>query len=115
MTSKCLFCRIVQKEIPAEILFENNHVVAFADIHPQAPAHALLIPKKHFENLMAVPPEDTAVIAEIHRAAQELAKKLGVQESGFRLVVNNGLNAGQSVNHLHYHLLGGRRLAWPPG
>jgi histidine triad (HIT) family protein len=64
---------------------------------------------------MAVPPEDTAVIAEIHRAAQELAKKLGVQESGFRLVVNNGLNAGQSVNHLHYHLLGGRRLAWPPG
>jgi histidine triad (HIT) family protein len=111
----CIFCRIVRKELPADMMYEGTAVVAFRDIHPQAPVHTLIVPKKHIAKVMDLSSEDQALLAEIHSAAQDVARKEGVQTSGFRLVVNNGANAGQAVDHLHYHLLAGRKLGWPPG
>ncbi len=111
----CIFCRIVKREIPADVVYEDPSVLAFKDINPQAPVHLLVVPKKHLARVMDVGPADAGLFADIHRVAQELAKKTGVEEGGFRLVVNNGANAGQAVDHLHYHLLGGRKLGWPPG
>ncbi|MBI4397046.1 MAG: histidine triad nucleotide-binding protein [Elusimicrobia bacterium] len=113
--SACLFCRIVKKEIPANALYEDESVIAFNDVNPQAPVHVLVIPKEHVARVMALSSEDLSLVSSIHRAVQELAKKLGVRESGFRLVVNNGPDAGQAVDHLHYHLLAGRKFGWPPG
>jgi len=112
---ECLFCRIVKKEIPAQILYEDETVLAFRDVHPQAPVHLLVIPKKHVARVMDVGAEDLPLVGELHRVIQFLAKTENVQDGGFRIVVNNGPNAGQAVEHLHYHLLGGRKLGWPPG
>jgi histidine triad (HIT) family protein len=94
---------------------ETPSVLAFKDIHPQAPAHVLVIPKRHIPRVMDLGSEDTAVVGEIHRTVQSIARKLSLTETGFRLVVNNGPFAGQAVDHLHYHILGGRKLGWPPG
>ncbi|HRY29219.1 MAG TPA: histidine triad nucleotide-binding protein [Elusimicrobiota bacterium] len=113
--SDCIFCRIVRKEIPAEIIHEDASVVAFKDIQPQAPIHILLVPKKHIGRVMDLKPDDMALVADIHKIVQALARKFTLHESGFRLVANNGSNAGQAVDHLHYHLLGGRKMGWPPG
>ena len=111
----CLFCKIIAREIPSEILFENDHVLAFKDVRPVAPVHALVIPKKHIGGIHDAARGDAEMLGEVMLAARDVAEKLGLANEGYRLVVNNGANAGQSVFHLHVHVLGGRSLAWPPG
>jgi len=111
----CLFCKIVAREVPAQIVHENDHVLAFKDIHPAAPTHALVIPKRHIAGIRDATPEDAAMLGELMLAGRHVAEALGVGESGYRLVVNQGGDAGQSVFHMHLHVLGGRPLAWPPG
>ena len=113
-TGACLFCRIASGEVPARTVFEDGEVLAFKDINPQAPTHLLVIPKKHIPALSAAGDEDAALLGKLQLVARDLAK-LGKLENGFRVVTNNGRGAGQSVDHLHYHVLGGRRLTWPPG
>lgn len=111
----CLFCKIVAKEIPATVIAENDDAVAFRDIHPAAPTHVLVIPKKHIASVAEMNGEDAALLGRLVLFASEVAKNEGLGESGFRLVSNNGPNAGQSVFHLHWHVLGGREMSWPPG
>lgn len=111
----CLFCKIIKREIPAEIVYENEQVLAFKDIKPEAPVHLLLIPKKHIGTFFDLTPEDAGIAGAIQLAAGKLASDLGLAEKGFRLVSNCGKDAGQLVMHLHFHLLAGRPLAWPPG
>jgi histidine triad (HIT) family protein len=111
----CLFCKIVKKEIPAKILFEDEHLVAFSDVNPQAPTHALIIPKRHIVSLNEATPADAELLGRLVIAAQRVASEAKISDSGWRLVVNNGAHAGQSVFHVHVHVLGGRAMAWPPG
>ncbi len=111
----CLFCGVVAKKIPATIVHETEKTLAFRDINPRAPVHVLVIPKEHIGSLMNIEARHAAIIAEIHAAVQAVARQEKVTESGFRLVVNNGKDSGQAVGHLHYHVLGGRKLGWPPG
>ena len=115
MSLNCLFCKIVNKEIAAKIVFENERILAFYDTNPQAPVHVLIVPKKHIAGLNDIGAEDSDMLGEIQNAAREIAKKENINIEGFRLVVNCGENAGQAVAHLHYHLLGGRKFSWPPG
>jgi histidine triad (HIT) family protein len=110
----CLFCRIIRGETPAKKVYEDEHTFAFEDINPQAPTHVLVIPKKHIVGLKESALEDAEIIGRCHLVAAEIARQRGV-ESGYRTVLNVGPGAGQSVFHLHVHLLGGRNLAWPPG
>ena len=110
----CIFCKIIRKEIPAEIIFENDHVLVFKDIQPTAPVHLLLIPKKHIPTVLDLEDEDSALMGEIHLVASQVARELGL-ENGFRLVVNCNQDAGQVVFHIHFHLIAGRKLQWPPG
>jgi histidine triad (HIT) family protein len=111
----CLFCKIVRREVPAEVVLENDEILAFKDVRPVAPSHALVIPKKHLTSIHEAETEDGALLGHMLLAAQEVAEKLGLGPSGYRLVINTGRDAGQSVFHLHVHVLGGRALAWPPG
>lgn len=111
----CLFCQIVEKKAPARIAYEDDQVVAFHDIRPQAPVHVLVVPRKHVTSLMDMTPGDDALVGGMVRRARELARELGLGERGFRLVFNTGNDAGYSVYHIHLHLVGGRRLGWPPG
>jgi histidine triad (HIT) family protein len=111
----CLFCSIIDGKIKGEIVYQDDTVLAFKDIRPGAPVHVLIVPRKHIASLSTLEPSDLPVIGAIFVAAVKLAKELGIAESGYRVVVNNGDDAGQSVFHLHYHLLGGRRMSWPPG
>ena len=111
----CIFCKIVQKEIPSKIAGESGHAFAFHDIHPQAPVHILVIPKEHIHSILEVEKSQAETLTEMVALAKECAANNGVKESGFRLVFNCGPNAGQAVDHLHMHLLGKRKLAWPPG
>jgi len=111
----CLFCNIIAKTIPADIVFENDHVVAFRDIRPVAPVHALVIPKQHLTGIHEATPAEAAMLGQVLLAARDVAEKLGLATGGYRLVVNQGPDAGQSVFHLHCHVLGGRPLGWPPG
>ena len=111
----CVFCEIVAGRRPARKVFEDEEVFAFHDIHPQAPVHVLVVPKRHIESLIAAAPEDEALLGRLVRAARDLAGKLNVAKRGFRLVFNCGEHAGYSVFHIHLHLLGGRILGWPPG
>lgn len=113
--SDCLFCRIINKEIPADVLYEDDQVVAFRDIQPQAPVHVLIIPRRHVANLEAAGAGEEALIGHIATVAAELARREQIAATGYRLVANVGPEAGESVPHLHFHLLGGRRLTWPPG
>jgi len=110
----CLFCKIASKEIPAKILFETEDVVAFHDINPQAPIHVLVIPRKHVVSVGAATAGDEAMLGKVLLGAQRAAQELGIVD-GFRVVANTGATAGQSVFHLHVHVLGGRPLGWPPG
>jgi len=110
----CLFCSIVKKEIPSKLVFENDLVLAFRDINPQAPHHILIIPKKHIAGLLETNSEDNLILAEMYQTAKSLIREFGIENSS-RLVLNQGRQAGQSVMHLHMHLLGGRDLTWPPG
>ena len=111
----CLFCEIVAGRIPSRIVYQDETVLAFHDIRPEAPVHVLLIPKKHITSLLDLQPEDDALIGGLVRRARDLAHELGLAERGFRLVFNAGADAGYSVFHIHLHLLGGRGLGWPPG
>jgi histidine triad (HIT) family protein len=113
--SDCLFCRIVRGEIPAKIVYENEHVLAFHDIQPQAPVHVLVIPKVHVESLAQLTGEHRELAAELLFAVQQVARITGIEGSGYRTVANTGAHGGQSVFHLHLHVLGGRPLGWPPG
>jgi histidine triad (HIT) family protein len=110
-----LFTKIIQREIPAKIVFENESVLAFEDIHPQAPHHFLIVPKKEIPTINDLDGSDATLVGELFLAAKELAKKLGVDESGYRVVMNCNRDAGQTVFHLHLHFLAGRALHWPPG
>lgn len=114
MGGDCIFCRIVSGELSSQKVFEDTDAVAFKDLNPQAPTHVLIVPKKHIASLSAVGDADVALLGHLQKLARDLAK-LGGLDSGFRLVMNNGRGAGQTVDHLHYHLLGGRRMTWPPG
>jgi histidine triad (HIT) family protein len=111
----CLFCKIVAGGIPASIVFQNNAVVAFKDITPRAPTHVLIIPRRHIASLNELAPEDDALVGEMVRAAAAIAKDQGLSERGYRTVFNCNADAGQTVFHIHLHLLGGRTMAWPPG
>ncbi len=113
--TSCLFCRIVAREVPAEILRESDRVLAFRDIDPKAPTHILLIPKEHLESLADIEDGHGAMLADIAQAATHLARTEGIDQTGWRLVSNVGPDAGQAVFHLHFHLLGGRPMGWPPG
>jgi len=113
--SKTLFEKIVAREIPAEIVYEDEAVLAFRDIKPQAPTHVLIVPKKPIPRLAAAGPEDAQTLGHLLLKSAEVAQKLGLAESGFRLVFNSGRDAGEAVPHLHGHILGGRPLGWPPG
>jgi len=106
----CIFCKIVNKEIPANIVLENNNFLAFKDINPIAPIHILIIPKQHIESFNEIEPQ---IMAEMTDFIKEVAKKVGVFEDGYRLITNINENGGQEVKHLHFHLLGGAKLKWP--
>lgn len=110
-----LFEKIIARQIPAKIVYEDDLVLAFHDVKPAAPVHILIVPKKVIPRIAEAQPEDQALLGHILLKAGEIAKTAGLQESGFRLVINNGRDAGESVPHLHCHILGGRDLAWPPG
>ncbi|NTW82257.1 MAG: histidine triad nucleotide-binding protein [Chlorobiaceae bacterium] len=112
--SNCLFCRIVKGEIPAAEVYRNDHVMAFRDITPVAPDHVLIIPLKHIASLNDLSTEDEAIAGHILLAAGKVAEILGIRESGYRLVFNNGRDALQSVFHIHGHLIGGKTMGWPP-
>lgn len=111
----CLFCGIVEGKIPSRKAYEDEHLVAFHDINPQAPTHLLLVPKKHVTSLLDLQPGDETMLGGLVSRARDLAREMGIAERGFRLVFNCGDDAGYSVHHIHLHLLGGRPLAWPPG
>jgi histidine triad (HIT) family protein len=114
--SDCIFCRIVAGEIPAKEIARTDDAVAFHDLNPQAPTHVLVVPAVHLDNAAAADSEaGERVLGKTLRLAVQVARQLGLVEGGYRLVLNTGLNGGQSVAHLHVHLLGGRRMAWPPG
>jgi histidine triad (HIT) family protein len=115
MMAECLFCRIAGREIPADIVHESDNVLAFRDVNPQAPVHILFIPKEHVESVRELGESHNGMLGEIIGGAAQIARAEGVDEGGWRLVTNVGPDAGQSVPHLHFHLLGGRRMAWPPG
>lgn len=108
----CIFCKIASGEIPSNKLYEDDTAIAFYDLEPQSPVHVLIVPKKHYDNVTCV--DDDALMGHMMQIASAVAEKLGVK-AGFRLVINTGKDGGQSVNHLHIHLLGGRELQWPPG
>ena len=111
----CLFCKIVRHEIPARIVHEDEDAVAFDDIDPQAPVHVLVVPRRHVPSLNDLAPEDDALLGKLQRVAALVAAKRGLAESGWRLVANVGRDANQIVPHVHLHVLGGRRMGWPPG
>lgn len=111
----CIFCKIVNKQIPSRIVYEDDSILVFHDIDPKAPVHVLVIPKQHIPSINEVTEENSQVIAHIFATMLKIAQQLGIKDSGYRVVVNCGKDAGQAVNHLHYHVLGGRSLTWPPG
>ena len=111
----CVFCQISKRELPAKIIFEDNRCLAFEDIHPKAPLHLLVIPKEHIESLNDMGPEDEVLLGHLTFIAKEIALQRGVDKTGYRTIINTGPNAGQSVFHVHLHLLAGRPMDWPPG
>jgi histidine triad (HIT) family protein len=111
----CLFCKIVEKKIPAKTVYEDENVLAFEDINPQAPVHILVIPKKHVSTSLDLNSDNSEVMGHLYLAANKIAQEKGVAERGFRIVMNCNKEAGQTVFHLHLHLLAGRALHWPPG
>jgi histidine triad (HIT) family protein len=113
--SECLFCAIGAGEIPADVVFSDDHIVAFRDIAPQAPVHILVIPRAHHDSAASVSASDPGLAAALLRTATAVAEHEGVAHTGYRIVTNTGQSAGQSVRHVHFHVLGGRDLAWPPG
>lgn len=115
MTQDCIFCRIIAGEIPARVVYEDEQALAIHDIAPQAPVHVLVIPKQHIESLAAATDADSPLLGRLLSCASHVARALGVADSGYRVAINVGKNGGMDVYHLHIHVLGGRRMAWPPG
>lgn len=115
MDDKCVFCNIASKKIPASVVYEDTSIMAFEDIKPQAPVHVIVIPKTHIERVSDIADTDKDIVAVMAAAANRIAAKRGIVERGYRLVVNCNRDAGQEVFHLHMHLLGGRKMGWPPG
>ena len=115
MSSDCLFCKIVAGEIPAELVYESDTALAFRDISPQAPTHLLVIPRKHISTINDITLDDEAIVGSLYTAAREIAAAEGIAEDGYRAVMNCNEGAGQSVFHIHLHVLGGRPMNWPPG
>jgi histidine triad (HIT) family protein len=113
--AETIFSKIIRKEIPAEIVYEDEHCLAFHDVSPQAPVHVLVIPKKPIESLNGLSNEDAELLGHLWLNIPRIAQELGIANSGYRVAVNCGRHAGQSVDHLHFHLLGGRPMGWPPG
>ena len=113
--SDCLFCKILDGEIPCDKVFENDEVIAFRDVNPQAPTHILVIPRKHISTVNDLTVDDKNIVAEMILSAQMVAKQEGIEDSGYRLVMNCNEGAGQTVFHIHLHILGGRGMNWPPG
>jgi len=113
--SDCIFCKIAEKTIPSKIVHEDDKVVAFDDVNPQAPTHVLVIPRKHVASLAELNEADAGLLAHLMLTGNKIAKQKGIAEGGYRLVVNTGKNGGQTVLHLHLHVLGGRLMHWPPG
>jgi histidine triad (HIT) family protein len=111
----CIFCRIIQRDLPAKFVYEDESVVAFEDLHPQAPVHVLVVPRKHLASLNEMAEQDESLVGRLFAVAARLARQKAVDETGYRAVINTGSGAGQSVFHLHLHLLGGRAFRWPPG
>ncbi|NLY78074.1 MAG: histidine triad nucleotide-binding protein [Tissierellia bacterium] len=111
----CIFCKIANKEIPSDIVYEDDKIIAFKDVSPQSPVHILVIPKKHIGSLNDLDEEDTSLIGDIFKIIKKLAKDMGVDEEGYRVVNNCGELGGQTVHHIHFHLMGGRKFSWPPG
>lgn len=113
--SDCVFCLIVEKKIPSQVVYEDEEIMAFKDINPEAPVHILIIPKKHISSIRDISGNDGALLLKIFETANKIAEEFKVADSGFRIVNNCGRDGGQSVEHLHFHVLGGRALQWPPG
>ena len=113
--SDCIFCRIVERTIPSKIVFEDDLVVAFEDVNPQAPVHVLVVPRRHVASIAELQAADAGLLGHLMLTGAAIAKQKGIAESGYRAVVNTGKNGGQTVFHLHLHVLGGRPMHWPPG
>jgi len=111
----CLFCKIIKKQIPCEMVYEDDKVIGFKDISPEAPVHVIIIPRRHIDDLNCLKQDEAEIIGHIFIVAKNIAKTLGIAAPGYRIVSNCGDQGGQTVKHLHFHLLGGRRLQWPPG
>jgi len=111
----CLFCQIIDRKVPAKVVHEDEQTVAIQDIHPQAPVHLLVIPRKHLSSLKEAQDQDEGLLGHLHLVAAQLARARGLESKGYRTVINNGAWAGQSIFHLHVHVLGGRAFHWPPG
>jgi histidine triad (HIT) family protein len=111
----CIFCKIVSKQIPANLVYQDEQVTAFRDLNPQAPTHVLLVPNQHIANTESLEAQHDAIVGAVLRTARSIARSAGVADSGYRLVVNTGRDANNTVAHLHVHLLGGRAMSWPPG
>lgn len=111
----CLFCKIINREIESDIVYENEHILVFKDINPAAPVHLLVVPKKHISSIMEIDKLKDSEINEIMETIKKIAADLGLDKKGFRVVTNTGPDGGQSVDHLHFHILGQRRFEWPPG
>lgn len=111
----CIFCKIINKEIKSEIIYENENFIVFKDIKPQAPIHLLVVPKKHLENISFITDENEDNLKGVFSVIKKVAEKLGILDEGYRVVINNGKDAGQEVNHIHFHILAGRKFGWPPG
>jgi len=113
--SDCLFCKMITGEIKADVVFEDDDVLAFRDISPQAPVHVLVIPKKHISTINDLEPDNAALVGKMYLAAKQIAQQEGIAEDGYRAVMNCNAGAGQTVFHIHLHLMGGRGMNWPPG
>ncbi len=112
---ECIFCKIINKDLPASIIYEDERMIAFDDINPQAPVHVLLIPKEHYSSLNDIPEEKKDILSHLIIKAREIAQEKEIAGSGYRIVLNTARESGQDVLHIHFHLLGGRQMTWPPG
>ncbi len=109
---ECIFCKIINQDVSAEVIYEDEYVISFYGLHFSAPVHALVVPKKHIKNIMDITLEDERIIFKIHEALQKVAKILEIDEEGFRVITNTGINGQQEIQHMHYHIIGGRQLEW---
>jgi histidine triad (HIT) family protein len=115
MEQNCIFCKIINKKMTAKIVYEDDYAVAFEDVNPQAPVHMLIVPKKHVADIHSITVADREIVGHLFFVARSIAFQKGLEQGGYRMVINNGRDAGQTVFHIHLHLLSGRRFSWPPG